>query len=305
MIHSLMLLASGIVMLLWRPCRSREGRAPRLAVALLLASTAAVWLGSFGVLVGVLSGRLIATPAACGILWQQLLAGELSWWHAGLATAWLLALPGRGLWAVMADIRRTRRLLRGLVPAGTILTDRCCGKILVVPSLSTPAVTVGLLRPVIAVDEGWWASATNVERDVVLAHERGHIRGGHGFLDAAARFLVAGIAPLPGAAEAYACLRRHLEALADDAAARRHGQRTVGVALGRIALAAYPTVGLGSSGASEWRVRRLVTVSQLGWRDRALLWSMLASVAVGLVLTMAEAAHALGPVINASYCVVR
>ncbi|MGH8886388.1 MAG: hypothetical protein ACRDYX_14670 [Egibacteraceae bacterium] len=301
-----MLLVSGVVMMLWRPCHSREGRAPRLAVALLLTSAAAVWLGSFGVMVGLLSGQSSAfTSAACGVVWRQLLSSHISWWQVAIGTAWVVALPTRGVWSLASNIRRNGQLLRSLRPVETVVNDPVHGEVLVVPGLSTPAVTLGLLRPVVVVDERFWAGAPPLQRDVVLAHEQGHVRGRHGLVDAIMRLLTAGIAPLPAAAETYACLRRHLEALADDAAVRCHDRQTVGVALGRIALAACPAAGLGAAGASVWRVQRLVTASRMQWHDRLLLWSMLLGVAVGLVLATAEVAHALGPVTNASYCVLR
>jgi len=305
-IHSLMLLATGIAMVWWRPCRSRGGKAPRLAVALLLTSLSAIWLGSLGVLVGLLSRQfLVFTPAACGVVWRQLVAGQVSPWQLALVAVWLAAIPGRATWALVADLRRNRRLLQGLVAAGRILDhpdNTRHGHILAVPGLSTPALTLGLLRPIVVVDEGFWTHATPVQRDIVLAHERGHICGRHALIDAAGRFLAAGIAPLPKVSQADACLRRHLEALADDFAARRHDRKTVGIALGRIALAAYPAVGLGVAGASLWRVERLVTNSPLRRRDHVLLWAMLSSVAIGLAMSVAEAAHALGPVIDPAYC---
>jgi Zn-dependent protease with chaperone function len=137
----------------------------------------------------------------------------------------------------------------------------------------------------------------------VLAHEQAHRRGGHGLVNLLARFLTAGLAPLPAAGLVAECLRRHLEALADDAAARRHGRETVGVALGRIALAAYPAAGLGASGASLWRVRRLIAPTPAPcWPDRLLLVTSAATLAAGLVAAAADAAAALGPVANASFC---
>ncbi len=304
-----MLLATGIAMVWWRPCRSRAGKAPRLAVALLLASFSAVWLGSLGVLAGLVSRQFLAfTPAACGVLWRQLVTGQVSPWQLALVAAWIVAIPGRATCGLVADLCRNRRLRQVLIAAGRPLDQPGPlrpGRIVVVPGLSTPALTVGLLRPVVVVDEGWWTSATPAQRDIVLAHEHGHVCGRHALVDTAGRFLVAGIAPLPKAGEAYACLRRHLEALADDFAARRHDRQVVGVTLGKIALAAYPAAGLGVAGASLWRVERLVTVSPLRRRDHALLWAMLASVATGLIMAIAEAAHALGPVINPTHCPLR
>jgi hypothetical protein len=304
---SVLLLVAGLVIVLCRPCQRAAGRGPRSAVALLLAATGAVWVGSLGVVVAVVSGDLGGTMAACGMLWRQLLVGQLGWWQHGLVAAWVIGMPGRGAWSLAAGGLRSRRLLRtlrdaGFVPSGA---DALPARTLVVPGLSTPAVSLGVLRPVILVDAGFWSAATPLQRKVVLAHEDAHRRGRHVLVDGAGRALTAGLAPLPAARATYDCLRRHLEALADDAAARRHGREIVGLEVGRIALAAAPTLGLGASGSALWRVERLLTPTLHGsLATRLVLLATSAILAVGLLVVLADTVVALGPVAGARYCPV-
>lgn len=304
MIHAAMLTAMGLAMLAWRPCRDLEARAPRAAVTMLLLSTAAVWVGSLGLVVQAIAdaaGPAGTLVAACGTVLRDLLTGGLGWWQSSLLLAWVVLLPGRGLWCVAKDLIGSRRLLRRVrtAPAVTAVTADVVGathrprRVAVVDDLGTPAVTVGLLRPVVAVDAVFWADADATERSVVLAHEQSHQRGRHGLLDAVTQFLGAGLAPLPFVRHASDCIGRHLEALADDAAVRRHGPRLVGVTLGQVALAARPGHGLGASGDAVWRVQRLVAPSPTAsWRDRAILGAATTLMAAMLVLGAVDAADA-------------
>ncbi|MDP8978490.1 MAG: hypothetical protein M3N17_07935 [Actinomycetota bacterium] len=301
----MLLLAAGLAMVLWRPCRWGQGRAPRSAIASLLAAAGAIWTGSLGVVVGVVSGEFGGTLAACGVLWRQMLTGQLAWWEYALVGAWIVALPGRGLRPLVAGGLRSRQLLGKLKAAGvTPSADTgSAARTFVAPGLSTTAITLGVLRPAILVDAAFWCAATEIQRQVVLAHEDGHRRGHHVVVDGAARALTAGLRPLPTAGWAYDCVRRHLEALADDAAARRYDRRTVGIELGRIALTAYPPAGLGASGAALWRVQRLLAPAKSP-PQAALLASVTALLATGLTIVLADTVQALGRVANAQFCPV-
>jgi hypothetical protein len=304
---SVFLLVAGLVIVVCRPCQRAAGRGPRSAVVLLLAATGAVWVGSLGVVVSVVSGDLGGTLAACGVLWQQLLAGQLAWWQHVLVAAWIIGLPGRGAWALAAGGLRSRRLLRTLLDAGPAPAagDALPARTLVVPGLSTPAVSLGVLRPVILVDADFWSAATPLQRNIVLAHEDGHRRGRHVLVDGAGRALTAGLAPLPAAGAVYDCLRRHLEALADDAAARRHGRQNVGVEVGRIALVSAPTLGLGAAGSALWRVERLLTPpSRRSLVTRVAVQILSAVLGAGLLVVLADTVAALGPVASPQFCPV-
>jgi hypothetical protein len=297
-IHAAMLLVMGAGMLAWRPCRAAEGRAPRAAVAMLMAGAAAVWVSSFALVVAAVTGELGSPVEACGILWRQIVAGDVGWWRSALLALWLAILPLRSGWELAPTLRCTRRLKRRLLSAGRPLPGR--PNVTLVSGLGTTAVTVGTMRPVILVDEEFWDAAGMLERAVVIDHEDAHRRGRHGILDLVARFLTV---PLPCMSDVYECVRRHLEALADDVAVRTHGRQAVGAALGRIALAGYPSAGLGAAGAAVWRVQRLVAPSRKGrWRDRLLLSGAAAGLVVAIVEVAAETALALGPVADPAFC---
>ena len=296
-----MLLASGIVMVVWRPCRNIEGRAPRAAVALLLLSLASIWLGSFAIAVQIAAQESAPAWTACGILWQQLLAGEVVWWRLLPLAAWFFLFGVRGAVALAGQQVTLSRLRRRVVAQGTPLPGR--ESALLVAGLGTPAVALGLLRPRVVVDAGFWHSAAPDERQVILAHEFAHARGGHALIEATATLLLAPLRPMAAADDVYECIRRHLEALADDGAVRAYGRQTVGRALGEVALEAFPSAGLGATGACVWRVKRLLAPREaLVTRDRCVMAGMVLMMAVMLVGAGADTASALGPVAGADYC---
>ena len=296
-----MLLGWGLALVIWRPCREREGRAPRAAVALLLLSSASVWLGSFAVAVQFAAQEPAGAWTACGVLWQQIVTGQVDWWRIVPLVAWFTLFPVRGAVALAAHELRLLRMARDLRRTGTALPD--ASDVLVVSGLGTPAVALGLVRPRILIDQDFWQRATMPEREVVLAHERAHARGRHALVDAMTTLLIAPFRPLAAADEVYECVRRHLEALADDTAVRILGRETVGRAIGQVALEAFPAAGLGATGACLWRVRRLLTpTDELVRRDRAIMASMVVMMAVMLIVAGAETASALGPVAGADFC---
>ena len=305
MIVSAVLLAAGILVASWRPCRRRQGRAPRSAVAMLLMATSSIWVGSLGVVVAVLSGEWGGTLTACGALWHQLVSGHLPGWQSAALLSWMAAMPVRGTWSLITGCLRSRRLRRSLGAAGAAVPEAECGalRVILAPGLSTTAITLGIRRPVIVVDKQFWETSSPLQRQVVIAHEDGHRRGHHALTDAVARLLVAGIAPLPVASGVYDCIRRHIEALADDAAVRCHDRRTVGVHLGRIALTSFPAVGLGTSGAALWRVERLLSPEPAASGRLALaLVGATVVLAAGFVVVLVETANSLGPVASPQYC---
>lgn len=307
MVHALMALGAGLFMLRWRPCQPRGGGAPRLAIALLLLSATAVWAGSLGVAVAVAAGEVGDVWIACGVLWRQLLSGQLEWWRLAPLLGWSIAFPLRAIVLTRKRLRSAHRLRRGLtVVAQPLASPQLAGgSTSIVPGLTTPAITLGLLTPAVYIDQGFWAGASPLERDVVLAHELAHAAGRHALVDALAAALTGPIAPATFARAAYDCVRRHLEALADDVAARRHGADVVGRAVGRIALGASPPSGLGAAGACVWRVRRLVVPpSASAWRERVLLLSMVLMMAVNVVLALTDTASALEHAPAADFCPV-
>lgn len=300
---AVLLLAVGVALVHVGPSRLHAARTPRNAVLLLLTAAAAVWVGSFGVVVALVSGVDDHVLTACGHVWRALVSGQLGWPHALLSAAWFVFFPVRGAWSVARRVRDARTLLRRLMFAARPLPDAPAHAFLV-PALSTPAVTLGTRRPKVFIDEDFWHGASPLERRVVLAHEAGHCRGRHALVETLTEFMLAGLAPLAVVDSVRASLRRHLEALADDAAVRIHGRRTVGVVLGRVALSAAPVSGLGAAGSScLWRVERLVTPSaRPPWSERVATVGVVAVLSLSLVVVTGHAAMALGPVANPEYC---
>lgn len=284
---SLALLAGGGGMLWWRPWRDLGGRSPRLVVALVLVSAAALWAGSLGLVVMAVTGEYGGFFQACETLWRKMATGQLAWWEVSLAAVWALAFPGRALVTIGSTVHETGVLQRRLHGAATPVAGDGHLQALTVPSLGTPAITVGLVRPRILVDADFWRDAPPHERSVVLAHENAHRVGRHAIVELAAKALLSPLGPLPAGAAACASLRVHLEALADDTAARTHGRETVGRTLGVLALSEAPTVGLGMAGSSVWRVSRLLTAgSPKGTKILAVLLSSLVLLGVGVGIAL-------------------
>lgn len=229
---------------------ARSGAAPRLVAGAYLAALLLAWAGVLA-LVAELAAPGAGVLGACGVLLASLWSGGATAGAFGGLAAYAL-LPGRGVLAATRACR-LHRLTRGRMLA---VGEQRDGYI-AAPMLGTLAVTVGVLRPLIVVDVDRFDALSAAERRVILAHERGHARGLHPLLDLVARVLAAGLAPWPGAKVAYAEVRRHLEAAADDHAARRADPQVVARAIATAALGPAPGA-LGAAGWHVWRVQRLL-----------------------------------------------
>jgi hypothetical protein len=295
----LVLLVTGGVVLWSRPWREMGDQHPRVVVALVLAAAAGVWAGSLGVTLFALTGEHGSFVRACETLWRQLATGQLAWWQWSIATVWFLAFPTRAATNGALSLRQTWLLQRRL---GAVATPVIEGGVraFTVPSLGTPAITVGLLRPRILVDATFWQGSPRHARSVVLAHEDAHRAGRHSIAELVGKTL---LCPIPGARAASTSVRVHLEAIADDVAAHAHGREAVGRTLGLVALADLPAAGLGMAGASVWRVSRLLAAD----RSRRGVFlgtavAMLVVLGVGSGVTLYGVAETL--FIAASYCLL-
>lgn len=193
----------------------------------------------------------------------------------------VILLLGRAALETARLALRGRRLGRTLREHG----ERT-GRRVACPSLGTVAVTVGFLRPLVVVDPERLALLHDDERQAVLAHERGHAEGRHPLVHLVVSALAAGLAPWPGAAVAREEVRRHLEAEADDYAARRTGPMAV---VSAIAAAGGATPGpmLGASGWPIWRVQRLLS----GPPSRRMVPVAAVAVAIAGAVTTQAALH--------------
>ena len=117
--------------------------------------------------------------------------------------------------------------------------------------------------------------------------------------------LLAPLRPATVADDVYECVRRHLEALADDRAGVTYGRDAVGRVLGHIALEAFPSAALGATGACVWRVKRLIAPTpERVTRDRLIMAGMVLMMVSMVIAAGAETANALGPIAGADFCPV-
>lgn len=229
---------------------SGRGPAPTLWIVAHTASLLLAWAGLLSV-VGQVAAPQSGLLDLCGVLLASL-------WNPSSSPSRLLVvlvlavLPARALWTAMSasvTARRTGQQLRRRGLQSGAYTS--------VGGLGTVAVTVGFPWPVTAVDPDRLGALEGAAQRAILDHERAHLRGAHHLVDLLVRSLAAGLSPWPGGRIAHEEVRRHLEAVADDAAARRCSGRTVARAIVQAA-SGKPAVGLGSGGWSYWRVDRLL-----------------------------------------------
>jgi len=228
-----------------------RGKTPWLVVTGHLAGLLLAWAGVLSV-VGVIVAPQSNVLAVCEVLLASLRGGSAT--VPGLAGLLVYGLlTGRGLWSAATVYMSVRSAYRDFRHRGMPRDGY-----LEVPDLGTVAVTVGLLRPAVAVDPERFGRLSRNQRAIVLAHERGHVRGWHPLIDLLVRALASGLAPWPGATVAHDEVRRYLEAAADDHAARVADRPRVARAIAAVAVGPAP-VGLGASGWSLWRVERLLS----------------------------------------------
>jgi hypothetical protein len=143
-----------------------------------------------------------------------------------VAAAVVLVRVGRAL----ASVREQYRAGRRLVPAGTPP-----GSLIEMPGAPCAAQALPVRGGQVLVDAGRWASLPQRHRDVVLAHERSHLRHRHDLYLVVAALATAGN-PLLG--PLGRTLTYTLERWADEDAAAASGRTTAAHAVAAVALAA-------------------------------------------------------------------
>jgi len=249
---------------------------PLVVVAGHLAALLVAWGGLLGVL-----GRHHHLLGICEVLLASL-------WESPapldqlMAAALVLALPGRALLRVRASVAAHRRLRHVLVRgAGGAVQQR--------RGMGAAAVTVGLLRPVVVYDPVVLGGLHRDQRRAILVHERAHAAARHGLIVAVAEALAAGLHPWPGASAARDEISMHLEAHADERAARRTSPASVARAILCVGSLPGPDPALGMAGWLVWRVERLLRARPARWS--AVVGAVGALVAGGLGIQ--GSAHAL------------
>ena len=143
-----------------------------------------------------------------------------------LAAVVVLVRVGRALVSVRAQYRAARRLVPPGTPAGSLVE---------LSGAPCPAQALPVRGGHVLVDTGRWASLPQRHRDVVLAHERSHLRHRHDLYLVVAALATAGNPLLGPLARA---LTYTLERWADEDAAAASGRGTAAHAVAAVALAA-------------------------------------------------------------------
>jgi Zn-dependent protease with chaperone function len=256
----------------WLISTAKADRAPRLGVA--------AWL------------LAMATSALSLLACTATLARLDNPWLA--VTGWLLLTAGlgRACWAGVTtrrDIRARRNAHQELV---AILgrPDPRLGAVIV----DTPERLIYCLprpSPTVVLTTGARDVLSPAELSAALAHEWAHLAGRHHLLLAIVRATARALPWLALFTEAEAAVASLLEMRADDAAARRHGRRTVAAAIAAMGSRAAPVGALGAAGPSAltrglrlcandpaWRVgteRLVLAVTVLALAAGPPLWAVL------------------------------
>lgn len=252
MLLPVLLLAVGLAAPFVLRAAARSASRPWLVVVGEVAGLLLAWLGLLGSVSAIVAPKVGVLELCRLVAMQPLTAvGPVS---TPVLLFVVVLMPGRAVGSALASTRAGHVLRRQIEVSGGAHRSPAEAP------LGTVACTVGVLRPRVVVDPLLLGRLTVPQQSAVLSHERTHARGLHGLIDVAVRALAAGLAPWPGARVAFADVRRHLEAIADDGAARSSGRRVVAAAIVAAACgpSPLPAGGLGAAGFTVWRVDRLL-----------------------------------------------
>lgn len=294
MLYSLVVNVAGLPVLRWL---SRDGHAPRLAVA--------AWLSAVGsVLISWLAAAVLVIFDV-GHHWRYSRGAALGCWtrmhgvmteHAGLTSRALLLISAAIMTAAVVvfgtRMVRTAIHLRARAhehaQAVRMVGRRTRDDAVVVVDADKPAAYCVSGRPsAIVVTSGALVALDDNQLSAVLAHERAHLRGRHSLITASLRSLAVVFARVPLMNNAAAEVARLLEMCADDAAVRRHGRQAL--LSGLLALAgATPEPALGAATiAVLTRAERLVMPPHGMSRLQVMLTAVLAFIVAGPLATIA------------------
>lgn len=238
---------------------TRRGAAPRLGILAWTAAALSV-VGSWVLATGLIGAEVWRARGAT----EQLLSvcaatveGTVAGRHGAAVQAGVLLLAVLAALSVgvlgarfgRTLIRARRRSQRHSAAARALgLCAAIAPGVVVLDAPERFAYCVAGRPATIVVTRGALAALDGAQLEAVLAHERAHLAGGHHVLVATSRALATVLPRMrlftAGAAE----IARLVEMCADDAAARRHGGRTVVSAL--LALSAGPALSAPALGAS-------------------------------------------------------
>jgi Zn-dependent protease with chaperone function len=261
---------------------TKTGLSPQMGVAAWLtamATTVVAWVIAL-VLIGVaaLDGlRHSSTVALCLELFGLSEHGGLP----GLSGSIALTVAGSAVSAIFLlrtwrSITRLRSRSREHADAVRLVgRPTACPGVVVIDAHRPAAYCVSGHPPAIVVTSAAWSSLGRSELAAVLAHEQAHLAGRHHQLLIMLRAMETALPRVPVIKQSAPAVAELLEMCADDAAARRHGARSL--LGGLIAMAdthPVPAEGLAAAGtATAARAMRLSepTSSRARWTQRAAL----------------------------------
>ena len=238
-------------------------------------------------------------PDAGGVPLVALLAWQVA--SLSVVASWVLVgvlLPNRVLgfavaggvlarlaYCVAAVARDERRRRRTHAEAVRIVGRRDPALGATIVDSDVPAVYCVAGRPhTIVVTSGARDVLPAEQLRAALAHERAHLAGRHHLVLVLARAVARAFPAVVFFDLAARETARLVEVLADDAAARRHGRRTVAEALLRLACGRIPAAALGAGGAGVLpRVQRLLVPAPVTAGQR-LRWAGALAVVAGAPL---------------------
>lgn len=244
-----------------------EGFAPRLAITAWLAAVVTV----IGSAIAAVAMTLVEAAghwdspdvllASCVERLHAILIGHSGWPAQVVATAAVVgALSGLGAvcWRGVRALRRMRA--HTLDHADAVrLVGRSDGSELVVIEAPEPAAYCVAGRPAaIVVTSAAIAALDEQQLAAVIAHERAHLAGRHGYMVAAVRGIAAALPGIRFFTVAATEVCALLEMCADDVAARRHGRQPLLAGLLTLSGAVVPAHGLAAASVAVLaRAKRL------------------------------------------------
>ena len=201
----------------------------------------------------------------------------------GTAVAVVLVLGTRTAYLLVFSLRNARRAAADHLAGLELVAQRDPDlDVLIVDHPAAAAYCLPGRAGTIVLTSAAVAALSGHELEVVLAHERAHLRGRHHVVTSVATAMARAVPFIPGLRWARAEQSRLLEMIADDQAARSGARLTVARALVTLGGATVPRAALGAADlAAAARVERLLTpVHRLGLGRRLLISTMLGAMAL-------------------------
>jgi Zn-dependent protease with chaperone function len=223
------------------------------------------------------------------------------------AVAFAFAYLARLAWSARSALRATRRPVADASLAAAERGEAAPGiPMVVLPTERPVAYAAASDRGPVVVSRGLLRLLRGREREAALAHEVAHLRLRHHRLLLFGQTVHAALGPaLPPVRRAWRALRRELETVADEEAARAVGDpAAVARALARVVLAGSTTTAapaLGNPEDLEYRIDRLLAARPRVDRE-ALAAGATVLLGIGLIVAQCAALHPASLVAGVATC---